>query len=79
MEDETEHESPSSDWEDSDADKNEEHITYIYDDNEEELSQFVCQLYEPLFREGTGIKVALEQALASHRRLGYVCHLSSMQ
>ncbi|XP_028762953.1 LOW QUALITY PROTEIN: phospholipase A I-like [Neltuma alba] len=78
MEDEHELESPSSDWEDSDAEKLEEQTTYIYDDNEEELSQFVCQLYESLFREGAGIKVALEQALASHRRLGYVCHLSSI-
>lgn len=79
VENQTESESPISDWEDSDAEKNEEQASWFWDDDEEELSRFICQLYESLFREAASIKVALEHALASHRRLGYVCHFPSIQ
>ena len=71
--------SPVSDWEDSDAERNEDHNLCFGDDDEEQLSQFVCQLYDSLFREGASINVALQHALSSHRRLGYVCHLPTIQ
>lgn len=70
--------SPVSDWEDSDAEKNAD-CTSFWDDDEEELSQFICQLYESLFREGAGVNVALQHALATYRRVGYVCHLPGVQ
>ena len=71
--------SPVSDWEDGDAEENVDRTLCFWDDDEEELSQFICQLYDSLFREGASIIVALKHALASHRRLGYVCHLPSVQ
>ena len=77
--DETAPDSPLSDWEDSDAEKNGDRNLSFWDDDEEELSQFVCQLYDSLFREGASINLALQHALASHRRLGYVCHLPCIQ
>ncbi|XP_035545506.1 phospholipase A I-like isoform X2 [Juglans regia] len=40
-----------------------------WDEDEEELSQFVCELYDSLFRDGSSVDVALKHALASHRRL----------
>ncbi|KAJ4838695.1 Phospholipase A I [Turnera subulata] len=81
-EEEAEHEeaepvSPSSDWEDSDPEKNGEHMGF-WDDDEEELSQFVCDLYNSLFREGARVDVALRTALASHRKMRYSCHLPSI-
>lgn len=78
-EDEAEPASPVSDWEDIDTEKNLDRNLFLWEDDEEELSQFVCQLYDSLFREGASINVALQHALASHRRLGYVCHLPSSQ
>ncbi|KAI3870576.1 hypothetical protein MKX03_022769 [Papaver bracteatum] len=65
--------SPVSDWEDSDPDKAQELV-----DDEEELSRFICLLYEALFQEGAGVDVALQHALASHPKLRFSCHLSSM-
>ncbi|XP_057962580.1 phospholipase A I isoform X2 [Malania oleifera] len=70
--------SPVSDWEDSDAEKSGEHPMGFWDDDEEELSQFVCQFYDTLFWEGVSVDVALRNALASHRRLRYSCHLPGM-
>ena len=71
--------SPVSDWEDSDAEKIGDHSFCFLDDDEEELSHFVCQFYDSMFREGASINVALQHALASHRRLGYACHLPTIQ
>ncbi|KAH7545769.1 hypothetical protein FEM48_Zijuj01G0129000 [Ziziphus jujuba var. spinosa] len=71
--------SPVSDWEDSDPEKNGDHPTGIWDADEEEMSHFVCQLYESLFREGASVDIALQHALASHRKLRYVCHLPCTQ
>lgn len=71
--------SPISDWEDSDAEKNGDHTFSFWDDDEEELSQFICQLYDSLFKEGASVNVALQHALASYRRMGYVCHLPGVQ
>lgn len=65
----------TSDWEDSEPEKNLKHSMYFWDDDEEELSQFVCQLYDNLFREGARIDIALQNALASHRRMRYSLHL----
>ncbi|KAM1123881.1 hypothetical protein COP2_005372 [Malus domestica] len=72
---EAEPSSPLSDWEDS---ENGDPSTGFWDDDEEEVSQFVCQLYESLFREGASVDAALRQALASHRKLRYSCHLPSV-
>nr|XP_011459972.1 PREDICTED: phospholipase A I isoform X5 [Fragaria vesca subsp. vesca] len=72
----TEPESPVSDWEDS---ENENRSIGFGDDDEEEVSQFVCHLYDSLFREGVSVDVALRHALASHRKLRYTCHLPSIQ
>lgn len=77
--DDTEPASPVSDWEDSDPEKNGDRFVDIWDADEEEMSQFVCQLYESLFRDGATVDAALQHALASHRKLRYVCHLPSIQ
>ncbi|KAM5588647.1 phospholipase A I [Rosa sericea] len=69
-------ESPVSDWEDS---ENGDHSIGFGDDDEEEVSQFVCHLYDSLFREGASVDLALRHALASHRKLRYSCHLPSIQ
>ncbi|GLT29375.1 hypothetical protein SLA2020_042470 [Shorea laevis] len=71
--------SPVSDWEDSETEKIGDHSTSFGDNNEEELSSFVCQLYDSLFREGATVDVALQKALASHRKLRYSCHLPKIQ
>ncbi|KAF3965203.1 hypothetical protein ACB098_05G177400 [Castanea mollissima] len=71
--------SPVSDWEDSDLEKSGDRTTSFWDEDEEELSQFVCELYDSLFRDGASLDVALQHALAAHRRLRYSCHLPSRQ
>lgn len=71
--------SPVSDWEDSDPEKNGDCSTGIWDTDEEEMSQFLCQLYDSLFREGANVEVALHHAVASHRKLRYSCHLPTIQ
>lgn len=65
----------SEDWEDSDHEKSWDRSLGFWDNDEEELSGFVCQLYDSLFREGTRVDIALRYALASHRKLRYTCHL----
>ena len=71
--------SPVSDWEDSDAEKHGDRSVGFWDDDEEGLSQFICKLYDSLFQEGARVDAALQNALASHRRLRYLCHLPSIQ
>ncbi|KAK7348479.1 hypothetical protein VNO80_23037 [Phaseolus coccineus] len=71
--------SPVSDWEDSDPERNGDRTWSFWNDDEEELSHFVCHLYDSLFREGASINVALQHALASYRRMRYVCHLPGVQ
>ncbi|CAM0906077.1 unnamed protein product [Alopecurus aequalis] len=68
--------SPISDWEDSDAEKNGEGNKDI--DDEEYLAQFICLLYDKLFREGVTVDTALQQALRAHPRLKYTCHLPNV-
>ncbi|GAB4830903.1 Phospholipase A I [Ancistrocladus abbreviatus] len=71
--------SPVSDWEDIDLEKSgEQSSKSFWDQEEEELSGFVCQLYDSLFREGASVRLSLQNALASHRKLRYSCHLSRM-
>ncbi|KAK6917317.1 Patatin-like phospholipase domain [Dillenia turbinata] len=67
--------SPVSDWEDSDPEGTRDHSMGFWDGNEEELSRFVCQLYDYLFREGATVKVALQHALALHRKLSFAFKL----
>lgn len=74
-EDELDDSSPASDWEDSEPEKTGDHLVGVWDDDEEELSQFLCLFYNQLFREGARVDIALQKALASHRKLSYVCHL----
>lgn len=71
--------SPVSDWEDSDPERSgdRDRSMSFWDEDEEELSQFACELYDSLFRVGASVDVALQHALASHRRLRYSCHLPS--
>ncbi|KAG5246764.1 phospholipase [Salix suchowensis] len=78
-EEEAEPTSPVSDWEDSDAEKHGDCSVGFWDDDEEGLSQFICKLYDSLFQEGARVDAALQNALASHRRLRYLCHLPSIQ
>ncbi|OEL37259.1 Phospholipase A I [Dichanthelium oligosanthes] len=66
--------SPISDWEDSDAEKSANHDM----DDEEYLAQFMCLLYDKLFREGVTVDTALQQALRSHPKLKYSCHLPNV-
>lgn len=66
--------SPISDWEDSDAEKNGNHDM----DDEEYLAQFMCLLYDKLFREGVTVDTALQQALRLHPKLKYSCHLPNV-
>ncbi|KFK43435.1 hypothetical protein AALP_AA1G125100 [Arabis alpina] len=68
---------PTSDWEDSDNEKMDKYIT-LWEDEEEEVSQFVCKLYDLLFRENSKVDVAVQRALSSHRKLRYTCHLPSV-
>ncbi|KAL5197613.1 hypothetical protein ABZP36_001125 [Zizania latifolia] len=68
--------SPTSDWEDSDAEKNGEHSKDT--DDEEYMAQFICLLYDKLFREGVTVDTALQQALRSHPKLKYNCHLPNV-
>ncbi|URE37227.1 patatin-like phospholipase family protein [Musa troglodytarum] len=67
--------SPASDWEDGDGEKGGEHSISWNGDYEEDLSEFVCHLYDSLFREGSTVDVALQHALCSHPKLRYSCHL----
>ncbi|KAI3741056.1 hypothetical protein L1987_58723 [Smallanthus sonchifolius] len=66
--------SPASDWEDSETDKGTDKGMLVWDDDEDELSRFVCQLYDLIFMSGARVNVALQQALASHPTIRYSCH-----
>lgn len=68
--------SPSSDWEDIEPEKEGDCSMSFWDDDEE-LSQFVCKLYDSLFKGGARVDEALQKARASHRNLRYSCHLPS--
>ncbi|KAL0321142.1 UNVERIFIED_CONTAM: Phospholipase A I [Sesamum radiatum] len=69
--------SPASDWEDSEPEKDVECNMSFWDDDEKELSHFTRQLYESLFQGGGRVDIALKNALASHRSLRYSCHVPS--
>ncbi|KAI7755793.1 hypothetical protein M8C21_014917, partial [Ambrosia artemisiifolia] len=70
----TEPVSPASDWEDSETDKSTDKGMLVWDNDEEELSVFVCQLYDSIFMSGARVNVALQQALAAHPTIRYSCH-----
>lgn len=68
-----------SDWEDIEYEKNAENPKLVWDFEEEELTQFACQLYESLFRDGATVKAALQSAMSStDRKLRYSLHLPNM-
>ncbi|THU46988.1 hypothetical protein C4D60_Mb09t10760 [Musa balbisiana] len=67
--------SPASDWEDGNGEKGGEHSISWNGDFEEDLSEFICHLYDSLFRKGSTVDVALQNALCSHPKLRYSCHL----
>ncbi|XP_031264927.1 phospholipase A I-like [Pistacia vera] len=71
--------SPISDWEDSEPEKTGDRLMGLWDDDEEDLSKFICHFYDSLFREGVRVDVALQNALASHRKQSYTCHLPGIQ
>ncbi|KAM0012207.1 putative phospholipase A(1) [Helianthus debilis subsp. tardiflorus] len=48
------------------------------DDDEEELSKFICEIYESIHLRGERVDFAVRQALASHRSIRYSCHLPRM-
>jgi hypothetical protein len=67
--------SPVSDWEDSDVERNVgSHTVSGWNDDEEELSQFLCGLYHNLFREGARVESALQLAVRAHPKFKYTCH-----
>ncbi|KAL4201106.1 hypothetical protein AMTRI_Chr02g256950 [Amborella trichopoda] len=70
--------SPVSDWEDSDLERSEGPMSGR-DEEEEELSRFICAFYDALFREGTKVDEALHHALRTHPRQRYKCHLPSIR
>ncbi|XP_073048092.1 LOW QUALITY PROTEIN: phospholipase A I-like [Primulina eburnea] len=77
--DDSEPASPVSDWEDSEPEKNGEQSLRFLDDDEKELSHFVCELYDSLFQGSGSLDVVLKNALSSHRSLKYTCHIPSMR
>lgn len=75
-EEEAELSNPGSDWEDSDF---EEYEYKTERQNEEtDLSGFVCSLYDNLFREGVRADVALLNAMNAHPKQHYSCHLPNL-
>ncbi|KAI3682880.1 hypothetical protein L1987_83215 [Smallanthus sonchifolius] len=73
--------SPISDWENmTERDTpGANRGTLIWDDDDEEqLSKFICQIYESMHLIGDRVDLALQQALASHRSMRYSCHLPRM-
>lgn len=71
--------SPISDWEDSEPEKTGDRSMGLWDDDEEDLSKFICHFYDSLFLEGVRVDVALQNALALHRKQRYTCHLPGIQ
>ncbi|XP_044461898.1 phospholipase A I-like isoform X2 [Mangifera indica] len=71
--------SPISDWEDSEPEKTGDRSAGLWDDDEEDLSKFICHFYDSLFREGVRVDVALQNALALHQKQRYTCHLPGKQ
>ncbi len=76
-EEEEEPESPRSDWEDSDFEKQESHMQR-HEVEEKELSTFLGALYDALFRQGLGAESALQLVLEAHPKQHYRCILPSV-
>ncbi|KAE8670588.1 Phospholipase A I [Hibiscus syriacus] len=53
--------SPTSDWDDHDL-KTADHSTCFWEEEEEELSRFVCKFYDSVFHEGATVGVALKNS-----------------
>lgn len=74
--------SPNSDWENmTEKDTpgtNRGTLIWDDDDDEEELSKFICQIYNSIHLGGSRVDVALQQARALHRTMRYTCHLPRM-
>ncbi|KAI3510282.1 hypothetical protein L1887_17152 [Cichorium endivia] len=73
--------SPRSDWEDmTERDTpGAGRGTLIWDDDDEEdLSNFILQLYDSIHLGGERVDVALRHALDVHRTIRYSCHLPRM-
>ncbi|XP_071687897.1 phospholipase A I-like [Rutidosis leptorrhynchoides] len=73
--------SPTSDWENM-TERNSistNQGTLIWDDDDEhELSKFICQIYDSIHLGGDTVDVALQQARVLHRTMRYTCHLPRM-
>ncbi|KAI7752594.1 hypothetical protein M8C21_010642, partial [Ambrosia artemisiifolia] len=71
--------SPVSEWENMTERDTTDAGTLIWDDDdEEELSKFICEIYESIHLRGERVDFAVRQALASHRSIRYSCHLPRM-
>eukprot|EP01018_Ginkgo_biloba_P003530 Gb_32589 [translate_table: standard] len=68
--------SRDSDWEDSDFEGCESRMEK--QDEEKDLSGFVCIFYESLFREGVRADVALQNALDAYPKQQYCCHIPNI-
>ncbi|PWA63242.1 armadillo-type fold protein [Artemisia annua] len=70
--------SPNSDWENMTQRGTpvKDQGTLIWDDDDEEdLSKFICLIYDSVHIKGGRVDVALQQAVASNRTMRYLCHL----
>ncbi|XP_078437469.1 phospholipase A I-like protein isoform X2 [Wolffia australiana] len=61
--------SEGSDWDDSESEPEED----------EEMAEFVCLLYDLVYGDGARVDTALQLALRSHPRLRFSCHLPPAQ
>ncbi|XP_076931698.1 phospholipase A I-like [Bidens hawaiensis] len=68
--------SPMSDWENMTPGT--DRGALVWEDDDEEESKFICEIYESLHLKGDRVDFALRQALASHRSIRYSCHLPRM-
>lgn len=67
---------PDSDWEDGDFERCEQRVKR-QEKEETELASFISTLYSAVFKDGVSIDLALRQALETHSKLHYQCHLPS--
>ncbi|KAJ9566707.1 hypothetical protein OSB04_002673 [Centaurea solstitialis] len=67
--------SPTSDWEEIETTPGADGGMLIWDDDDEEdLAKFICQLYDSIHLGGARVDVALQHALAAHRKMRlYAC------
>ncbi|KAL8259333.1 hypothetical protein R6Q59_027286 [Mikania micrantha] len=70
--------SPISDWENMTTPGTDRGTLNLDDDDEEQLSKFMCDIYESMHLRGDRVDFALQKALVSHPSMRYSCHLPRM-